>query len=82
MALLLGGSGVASAVTVEPVPPTAPKADIRGRKHPFAPIEWFYRQPDMSRQNVGLQGRINATKDEQLDNLTGWTPKPLSGGNW
>jgi hypothetical protein len=81
MALLLLGSGVAQAVVVEPVPPTQGKVDPRGRRHPFAPLPWFYRQLDMSRQNVGLQGRINATRDEQLNGQTGWWPAPLSGGS-
>jgi hypothetical protein len=57
------------------------KADPRGRRHPLAPIPWFYRQIDMSKQNVGLQGRINSTREEQLDSQTGWWPAPLSGGS-
>jgi hypothetical protein len=80
IALVLLSGGVASAVTIEPVPPTAGPGDVRGRRHPFRPIDFAWRQIDMERQNVGTQGRINALRQEQQDSLIGWSPA-LSGGS-
>jgi hypothetical protein len=71
--LVLLSGGVASAVTVEPVPPTAGRPDVRGRRHPFRPIDFAWRQIDMDRQNVGTLGRINASRQEQQENLVGWS---------
>ena len=80
MALVLFSAGVASAVTTEPVPPTAGPGDVRGRRHPLRPLDFAWRQMDMDRQNVGTPGRINALRQEQQDQLTGWSP-PLSGAS-
>jgi hypothetical protein len=79
IALVLWSGGVASAVTIEPVPPTAGAPDVRGRPHPFRPIDFAWRQIDMDRQNVGTRGRINALRQEQQDSLVGWSPAPFSG---
>ena len=76
------GSGIALA---QPPPePPAPLAyhqgeDWRGRKHPFAPIPFFYRELDLQRDNVGLPGRKNASRDEQRVAETPMLqPRPLS----
>jgi hypothetical protein len=77
--MLLGGGGVAAAApTPEPAPPTVGPPDVRGRRHPLKPLELFYRDYDMERQNVGLRGRTNALRKEQYNSLDGWR-EPLSG---
>lgn len=78
--LVLLSAGVASAAPREPVPSTAGPGDVRGRRHPFRPIDFAWRQMDMDRQNVGTLGRINGARQEQQDMLTGWSP-PLSGAS-
>jgi hypothetical protein len=79
--LVLLSGGAASAVTIEPVPPTAGARDVRGRRHPLRPIDFAWRQIDMERQNVGTHGRINALRQEQQESLVGWSPAPFSGSS-
>jgi hypothetical protein len=71
-----------SALAQEPAPPIGePVHDVRGRRHPLAPIPWFYREIDRERQNVGTLGRLNATRDEQWNSITGWT-RPGTSLDW
>jgi hypothetical protein len=71
-AVVLGGSGVALAQPPpEPPEPIGQKThDVRGRKHPFAPIPFFYRETDDQRVNVGNRGRTNATASESRQAMT------------
>jgi hypothetical protein len=70
--LVLGTSGVALAQPPpEPPVPLAKKTqDARGRRHPFAPIPFFYYETDNQRVNVGLRGRVNATGGESWQAMT------------
>ena len=67
--LMLGASSVALAQ--DPPEPLAKKTqDARGRKHPFAPIPFFYRELDRQRVNVGTVARTNATTQESWEAMT------------
>jgi hypothetical protein len=70
--VVLGASGVALAQPPpEPPEPLAKKTqDVRGRKHPFAPIPFFYYETDNQRVNVGNRGRTNATASESRQAMT------------
>jgi hypothetical protein len=70
--VVLGMSGVALAQPPpEPPVPLAKKTyDERGRKHPFAPIPFFYRETDNQRVNVGNRGRVNSAGGELRQAMT------------
>ena len=78
--LVLGGGVALAQPPPEPPEPLAKKTqDVRGRKHPFAPIPFFYYEFDQQRDNVGIPGRKNATRDEQRVAETPMLqPRPLS----
>jgi hypothetical protein len=78
--LVLGGGVALAQPPPEPPEPLAKKTpDVRGRKHPFAPIPFFYYEFDLQRDNVGAPGRKNASRDEQRVAETPMLqPRPLS----
>ncbi len=79
--ILVLGSGVAlAAPPPEPPEPIGkPVQDARGRRHPFAPIPFFYRQTDDERVNVGNRGRTNATRSESREAMTPSLQEPPLG---
>lgn len=68
--LVLGGVALAEPPPEPPEPIGKPVNDARGRRHPFAPIPFFYRQTDDERINVGSGGRTNATRSESREAMT------------
>jgi hypothetical protein len=83
VAVVLGGvavGGTAMAADPEPAEPIGqPVHDARGRRHPLAPIPFFYRELDQQRVNTGLNGRKNALRDEQrVAETPSLQPRPLS----
>ena len=80
--LALGGIA-AAAPPPEPAPPTrSPRAEAVPLRRPWEPIDLFYRQIDIQRQNVGLHGRINATREAvqhaEWPSVRLWEDRPLS----
>lgn len=78
------GAAAGAAPPPEPAPPTSsgePEARPPLRR-PWQPIELFYRQIDLQRQNVGLNGRKNATRDAvkqaEFPGVRLWEDRPLS----
>jgi hypothetical protein len=65
-----------------PLVPSAPRPEQPTRYRRMLPIPWFYRGIEVQRPNVGLQGRKNATRDEQVygnwQELEPREPRPLS----
>jgi len=70
MVVLGGGVALAQPPPEPPVPLAKKTQDVRGRKHPFAPIPFFYRETDDQRVNVGNRGRVNATAGESRQAMT------------
>ena len=72
--LALGGSAAALPLVRSPAEPTEPL-----RKHPLAPIRFFWNELDAQRVNEGILGRKNATRDEQrVAETPSLQPRPLS----
>jgi hypothetical protein len=72
--LALGGTAAALPLVRPPSEPTEPL-----RKHPLAPIPFFWNELEIQRQNEGLAGRKNATRDEQrVAETPSLQPRPLS----
>ncbi|HEX8953535.1 MAG TPA: hypothetical protein VF945_16880 [Polyangia bacterium] len=64
-----------------PLVPTAPAPEAPKRYPRLQPIPWFYRGIDLQRPNVGLNGRKNSIRDEQIRVETfaqPREPRPLS----
>ncbi len=71
----------ALALAQEPAPPTRASATAAGewRWPRLRPLDPLYRQTDLDRQNVGANGRKNATRDEQrIAETPSLQPRPLS----
>jgi hypothetical protein len=72
--LALGGTAAALPLVRPPTEPTEPM-----RKHPLAPIRFFWSELDAQRVNEGILGRKNATRDEQrVAETPSLQPRPLS----
>ena len=82
--MLFAAAAVPAAAQSLPLVPTTPPPEAPARYPRLQQIPWFYRGIDMQRQNAALNGRKNATRDEQLrGELPTLQPRPLSGGtNW
>jgi hypothetical protein len=82
VAALLVGVARAAAETTLPLVPTTPGPEAVTRYPRLQPIPWFYRQIDLQRQNIGLNGRKNAIRSEQTyagpKDAYIWENKPLS----
>ena len=65
-----------------PLLPGAPRPEAPPRYPRLQPIPWVYRQIDLQRQNVGLNGRKNALRTEQMQagpkDAYIWEERPLS----
>jgi len=82
VAMTLGGVALAEPPPPEPAPSSLGPEELRvPRRHPLRPIPFFYRELDLQRQNVGAQGRINATRDEQIQAETP-SVRPAPFGGW
>jgi hypothetical protein len=80
--MLFAAVAVPAAAQSLPLVPTTPPPEAPARYPRLQPIPWFYRGIDMQRQNVALNGRKNAIRDEQLRGETpSLQPRPLSGAN-
>ncbi len=83
-ALLIFALSIAVPAAAQSLPlvPTAPRAPEAVRYPRLQPIPWFYRGIDMQRQNVGLNGRKNALRTEQMHagpkDVHTWDDRPLS----
>jgi hypothetical protein len=78
-AVALGAASARAAPPAEPAPPMAGRApEGSTRLQSLTPIELMYRPLDRERQNVGANGRKNATAAEQTAGMIGWQPA-LSG---
>jgi hypothetical protein len=65
----------------DPLRPLPKARAHRPEPEALAPIPFFYRQLDRDRINSSdAVGRTNATRGEQVEQLTGWGNAPLGGG--
>jgi len=82
VAALLAGVAAPAAAQSLPLVPTTPGPEAVTRFPRLQPIPWFYRQIDLQRQNIGLNGRKNAIRTEEIHagpkDVYIWEDKPLS----